>query len=87
MLNKAVGFVNEVLVSLTFLVSVAKCSLSTDQCLQLGLRRTDLQCTWCEKLPQFGLEVMQENCLQCCNVVEVKESVKKYPHARLEVCG
>uniref|UniRef100_A0A4V2H8X8 U14-Liphistoxin-Lth1a_1 n=1 Tax=Liphistius thaleban TaxID=1905330 RepID=A0A4V2H8X8_9ARAC len=87
MLNKAIGFVNELLLSLSVLVNVAQCSLSAEDCLQLGMRRTDLHCNWCEKLAQFDLDVLNESCLQCCGVSAAKDPVKKYPQARLEVCG
>ncbi|KFM83050.1 hypothetical protein X975_13637, partial [Stegodyphus mimosarum] len=88
MLNKAIGFANELLLSLTVLVTTAACSLSNEACFDLGLRRADLQCTWCEKLAQFQLDdILKDSCLSCCGVKAVKEPVKKYPQARLEVCG
>lgn len=88
MLNKAIGFANDILISVTFLISTAACSLSNEACFDLGLRRADLQCTWCDKLAQFNLDdILKDNCLSCCGVKVEKEPVKKYPQARLEVCG
>lgn len=88
MFNQALGFVNELLLSFTVLLSTAAASLSNENCLQLGLRRTDLQCSWCDKLAQFNLDdILKPNCLECCGVKVEKEPVKKYPQARLEVCG
>ncbi|GFY45681.1 uncharacterized protein TNIN_494621 [Trichonephila inaurata madagascariensis] len=88
MLNKALGFANELLLSFTVLITTAACSLSNEACFELGLRRTDLQCTWCDKLVQFNLEdILKDSCLECCSLKAEKEAVKKYPQARLEVCG
>ncbi|KAG8200386.1 hypothetical protein JTE90_028564 [Oedothorax gibbosus] len=86
MLNKALGFANELLLSFVVLITTAACSLSNEACFDLGLRRSDLQCTWCDKLVQFELDtILKDSCLSCCGGKSEKETaVKKYPTARLE---
>lgn len=51
--------------------------MSNEACFELGLRRADLQCTWCDKLAQFNLDdILKDNCLSCCGVKVEKEPVK-----------
>jgi len=78
MLNRALGFANELLLSFAVLVTTAACSLSNEACFDLGLRRSDLQCAWCDKLVQFNLDdILKDDCINCCGVKAEKEPVKK----------
>lgn len=47
----------------------------------------ELVCDACEKLSEFDLDEIKQNCLQCCKQQDNNETVKKYFRAVLEVCG
>lgn len=69
------------------LISIVRCELSAEECLQLGFRRADLLCSSCDLLPKFNLDHIKTNCDLCCQQGGSKQPIKKYPSARLEVCG
>ncbi|KAL1117260.1 hypothetical protein AAG570_004586 [Ranatra chinensis] len=50
------------------------------------MNKGNLLCSTCDHLKKFGLEVMRENCLNCCSRDEGESAIKRYPKARLEVC-
>lgn len=50
--------------------------LSEDQCLELGFRRSELQCFRCQDLDRFELNELQESCLRCCQQKEEKETAR-----------
>jgi len=58
--------------------------LSADECLSMGFT-SELQCHSCDKLEEFGLGVIEENCLKCCQP-DKDADVKKFHGAVLEVC-
>lgn len=63
-------------------------SMSDDECLSLGFRKSDLDCSRCHDLPRFQLEELKEDCLRCCTVSEDTVSQeKKYHSARMEICA
>lgn len=53
----------------------------------MGFRRADLLCSSCDLLPKFNLDHIKTNCDLCCQQGGSKQPIKKYPSARLEVCG
>ena len=46
--------------------------LTDDQCLELGFRKSELQCFRCHDLARFELNELQESCLKCCQEKEEK---------------
>jgi len=78
-------YVSSVLTILVHIVSSLE--LTPDDCLQLGFRKSDLQCNRCDELSKFDLSVLKDSCMSCCQTDSTIESVKKYSEARLEVCG
>ncbi|CAK8686022.1 unnamed protein product [Clavelina lepadiformis] len=60
--------------------------LSTQECSELGFG-SQLMCGSCDLLPQFNLTSLQDDCLQCCQTEAEEDGTKKFPFARLEVCG
>jgi hypothetical protein len=69
------------------LISCVKSELSVDECLKLGFNRANLQCSSCDLLRDYELNLLQPSCLQCCQASDQGSSVKQYPKAILEVCG
>jgi hypothetical protein len=68
--------------------------LSAEQCKALGFTKNNVLCSSCADLPQYDLQILKDNCDRCCRVdvsseegVGEQKSVKRYPKARLEVCG
>lgn len=59
--------------------------LTEDQCLELGFRRSELQCFRCQDLGRFELSELQDSCLKCCQQKEEKDSarVSSYDRCRL----
>lgn len=41
-------------------------SLSEEDCLQLGFRKSELECSRCDDLTQFNLIEIKPSCLSCC---------------------
>jgi len=73
---------------LTILVNiVSSIELTSDDCLQLGFRKSDLVCSKCDELSKFDLDMLKDSCSNCCQRDSTLDDVKKYSSARLEVCG
>lgn len=60
--------------------------LSSEACRELGFS-SNLLCSSCDLLGQFGLNGMELFCMQCCQEEAKFESKKLYAGAVLEVCG
>ncbi|KAG8436693.1 hypothetical protein GDO86_007690 [Hymenochirus boettgeri] len=60
--------------------------LSSDACRDLGFS-SNLLCSSCDLLGQFGLNEINLFCRQCCQEEARFESKKRYAGAVLEVCG
>lgn len=48
--------------------------LSENQCLELGFRKSELQCFRCHDLARFELNELQESCLKCCQEKEERDT-------------
>jgi len=75
---------------LYLMISYVRSELSVEDCLALGYNRATLVCSSCDLLEKFELTSLKTDCLQCCKIEDpgpVENPVKKYPKARLEVCG
>lgn len=72
--------------SLLFLTTTPSLTNSAS-CTELGFS-SSLLCSSCRELKQFGLEVLEDECKQCCQADQGAASEeKKYAGAILEVCG
>jgi len=60
--------------------------IDRSQCLSLGFT-PDLMCSSCDKLSDFNLDILEDDCRNCCQPDSEDVVVKKYSHAVLEVCG
>lgn len=60
----------------------------TDQdCKELGFIKSNLACSSCDNLKEYGLEEIKEHCYQCCQKESGSAGInKRYPKAVLEVC-
>ena len=50
--------------------------LSDDECLDLGFRRSELQCFRCQELARFELRDLQDPCLKCCQEKQEADTAK-----------
>lgn len=58
------------------------------KCLELGFRRSELQCSECSELNKFDLNDLRSDCEACCTASSEEKTVKKtYRNARLEICN
>lgn len=58
------------------------------KCLELGFRKTELQCNKCAELGKFELNELKDDCESCCTVSNEEKTVKKtYKNAKLEICN
>ncbi|KAH8370157.1 hypothetical protein KR093_002408, partial [Drosophila rubida] len=55
-------------------------------CRELGFIKTQLMCSNCEKLDDFGLETLKPHCKQCCTQDQQQSAQRTYAKAILEVC-
>lgn len=55
-------------------------------CRELGFIKTQLMCSNCEKLDDFGLENLKSHCKQCCTQDQQPAAQRTYAKAILEVC-
>jgi hypothetical protein len=65
---------------------VISAEMNADECWSIGFHRANLMCSSCDQLGDFNLDVLQDNCKQCCHPDENRNIVKRYPRAVLEVC-
>jgi len=73
-----------------YLISVIRAELlSAEECLKLGLNNAHLICSSCDLLDAYNLTALRANCNQCCSsdIQDTEKQIKKFPKARLEVCG
>ncbi|XP_058122073.1 selenoprotein F [Anopheles ziemanni] len=75
-------------ISLLFsIVSVVFAEFSAEDCRELGLIKSQLFCSSCNSLTDYGLVELKEHCLECCQKDTVSDGkLKVYPRAVLEVC-
>jgi len=72
------------------MINYVRSELSDGDCLGLGYNRANLGCSSCDLLEKFELAALKADCLKCCNTEDTGQEenpIKKYPKARLEVCG
>uniref|UniRef100_A0A8D2KVE0 Selenoprotein F n=2 Tax=Varanus komodoensis TaxID=61221 RepID=A0A8D2KVE0_VARKO len=67
-------------------VSVYGAELSSEACRELGFS-SNLLCSSCDLLSQFGLNQLDPFCRKCCQEEAQSETRKLYSGAILEVCG
>ncbi|KAG9483186.1 hypothetical protein GDO78_009242 [Eleutherodactylus coqui] len=67
-------------------VSTFGAELSSEACRDLGFS-SNLLCSSCDSLGQFGLHGIEPVCRQCCQEEARLELRKMYAGAILEVCG
>ncbi|TDG53081.1 hypothetical protein AWZ03_000624 [Drosophila navojoa] len=56
------------------------------ECRELGFIKTQLMCSNCDKLDDFGLEAIKPHCKQCCTQDQQPAAQRTYAKAILEVC-
>ncbi|XP_055844556.1 selenoprotein F [Episyrphus balteatus] len=59
---------------------------TTQDCRELGYIKSQLMCSSCDKLDEFGLESLKPHCSECCQEDKTSSTEKRYPKAILEVC-
>jgi len=71
------------------MISYVRSELSAQDCQELGFNKASLLCNSCDLLEKYELGVLKTNCKECCNQAagEGDKVIKRYPKARLEVCG
>ncbi|KAG8555781.1 hypothetical protein GDO81_017811 [Engystomops pustulosus] len=67
-------------------ISTYGAELSSEACRDVGFS-SNLLCSSCDQLGQFGLNPIEPFCRQCCQEEAHLESRKMYAGAILEVCG
>jgi len=69
-------------------LSVSSChgKFSSGECSKLGFT-DELVCSSCSKLKGFDLQMLEENCNECCESDDDESGVKKFFGAILEVCS
>ncbi|KFB48423.1 selenoprotein [Anopheles sinensis] len=69
------------------IVSVVFAEFSAEDCRELGLIKSQLFCSSCNSLSDYGLVELKEHCLECCQKDTASDGkLKVYPKAVLEVC-
>jgi len=91
------GLSTSIFLSLSILylmVNYVRSELSAEECKAMGFNRNNLLCSSCALLPEYDLEILRKHCDSCCITDPDGEEggdgpkkVKRYPKARLEVCG
>ncbi|XP_019867990.1 selenoprotein F [Aethina tumida] len=74
------------ILSLAIFILVTKSEYTTEDCWALGFNRANVQCSLCDQLPKFQLDLITEHCKECCHQDETGTTEKKYAKAVLEVC-
>lgn len=59
---------------------------TAQDCRELGFSKSQLLCSSCDNLKDFGLEEIKEQCIECCQKESGGSSGKRFPKAILEVC-
>jgi len=71
---------------LSYLISLSLSEFTAQDCRELGFIKSQLLCSSCENLKDFGLEEIKEQCIECCQKESGSSVARKYPKAVLEVC-
>lgn len=74
---------------LIIIISFQSCTIAefTDaDCRELGFIKSQLLCSSCDNLKDFGLEEIKGQCIECCRKESGGSVLRKYPKAVLEVC-
>ncbi|XP_037934204.1 selenoprotein F [Teleopsis dalmanni] len=59
---------------------------TAQDCREIGFIKSQLMCSNCEKLDDFGLELIKPHCKECCTMDQKHTVQHRYPKAILEVC-
>jgi len=89
------GLATSIFLSLSIvylMINFVRGELTEDECRALGFNRNNLLCSSCALLPQYDLDLLKKHCDDCCQDTGgdgggANKSVRRYPKARLEVCG
>uniref|UniRef100_A0A182QHA7 Selenoprotein F n=1 Tax=Anopheles farauti TaxID=69004 RepID=A0A182QHA7_9DIPT len=69
------------------LLVMISAEFSAEDCRELGLIKSQLFCSSCNSLSDYGLIELKEHCLECCQKDTATDTkLKVYPMAVLEVC-
>ncbi|XP_034483137.1 selenoprotein F [Drosophila innubila] len=71
---------------LAILCCQTQAEFTAADCRKLGFIKTQLMCSNCEKLDDFGLETLKPHCKQCCTQDQQPAAQRTYAKAILEVC-
>ncbi|KAM8708974.1 hypothetical protein ACLKA7_015873 [Drosophila subpalustris] len=71
---------------LAILSRQTRAEFTAANCRELGFIKTQLMCSNCEKLDDFGLETLKPHCKQCCTQDQQPAAQRTYAKAILEVC-
>lgn len=69
-----------------FQYSTTLAEFTAQDCRELGFIKSQLLCSNCGNLKDFGLEEIKEQCIECCQKESVGSAARKYPKAILEIC-
>nr|CAH0112936.1 unnamed protein product [Daphnia galeata] len=70
---------------LSALIVIVSCEYSASECRSLGFNKANLLCSSCFYLAEHDLEVLVNQCRECCLQEGRNESSTLYPQAILEV--
>lgn len=71
---------------LIFFQSLILGEFTAQDCRELGFIKSQLLCSSCDNLKDFGLEEIKEQCKECCQKESGTSVGKRYAKAVLEVC-
>uniref|UniRef100_A0A2M4AJ81 Selenoprotein F n=1 Tax=Anopheles triannulatus TaxID=58253 RepID=A0A2M4AJ81_9DIPT len=73
--------------ALCVLRAIVVAEFSAQDCRELGFIKSQLLCSSCKSLSDYGLNEFKEHCLECCQKdSETNAGLHVYPKAVLEVC-
>ncbi|CAO1297489.1 unnamed protein product [Diamesa tonsa] len=64
----------------------ASSEFTVQDCKELGFIKSQLLCSSCDNLKDFGLEELKDHCQECCRKDSGTGGSRVYPKAILEVC-
>ncbi|MFH4974299.1 hypothetical protein AB6A40_001008 [Gnathostoma spinigerum] len=67
-------------------LSISDRTLSDDECQAQGFNRKSLQCSSCNELAQFHLDLLVADCNSCCTKDVVNDQSKKFASAVIQYC-
>ncbi|EDV96199.1 selenoprotein F [Drosophila grimshawi] len=74
------------LLALTSCLKHTHAEFTAADCRELGFIKTQLMCSNCDKLDDFGLETLKPHCKECCTQDQQTAAQRTYAKAILEVC-